>query len=232
MVTLFMSPILLMQAIWVRAKVIKLPEASGPRSGSQGEGKTIKLLILGDSAAAGVGVYQQTEALSGQLSAQLAMQYHVNWQLIATSGLTSSQVCTAVNTLSPQSFDFVVLSVGVNDVTHLTAAKVWQDNLNTLLTLLSTKFSAQVLITHIPPMHLFTGIPQPLRFWLGKRAQRLNQLMATAVDNHQQSRLLNLTITVLPENLAEDGIHPSKLTYQQWGQQAAHQIIRLKQGIE
>jgi lysophospholipase L1-like esterase len=81
-------------------------------------------------------------------------------------------------------------------------------------------------------MHLFTGIPQPLRFWLGKRAQRLNQLMATAVDNHQQSRLLNLTITVLPENLAEDGIHPSKLTYQQWGQQAAHQIIRLKQGIE
>ena len=225
--TLLMFPLLLIQALWLRANLIKLPEPKGERNGNRGNGQLIKLLILGDSAAAGVGVNQQTDALSGQLSAQLAKQYQVNWQLIATSGFTSAQMIETVNAMSSQSFDFVLLSVGVNDVTHLTAKNAWQNNLTTLLNLLMAKFSCRILVTSIPPMHLFLGLPQPLRCWLGARAKRFNRVMATVVNHCQKSSLLELTVNVLPENLAEDGIHPSKITYQQWAKQAAEAIGRL-----
>ena len=49
------------------ARALRLPEAEGPRAGSAGEGPALRLLILGDSSAAGVGTTHQEEALLGQM---------------------------------------------------------------------------------------------------------------------------------------------------------------------
>ncbi len=231
-ITLVLMPLLFVQAVWIRAKLIRLPEASGARNGCHGNANhpQINLLILGDSAAAGVGVSSQSQALSGQLSAQLEQQYQINWQLIATSGYTSAQVLKKVESLSAQSFDFVLLSVGVNDVTHLTALSAWRDNLNTILDTLASKFSSVVVVTPIPPMHLFIGIPQPLRWWIGQRAKRFNSEMRNLVSKQQHRLLLLDSPNIMGrEYFAEDGIHPSALTYQIWAEQAAQQIISYSQ---
>ena len=55
-------PLLLLQAIWVRLRTIKLPEAQGQRTGVCGQGEPLTLLVLGDSAAAGVGTNLQENA--------------------------------------------------------------------------------------------------------------------------------------------------------------------------
>ena len=51
-----LSPLLICQGMYVRRVTPKLPEADGPRSGEAGSGALLRLLVLGDSAAAGVGV--------------------------------------------------------------------------------------------------------------------------------------------------------------------------------
>ncbi len=82
-----LAPILLWQGRKVRQRTLRLPEAGGARTGSLGQGLPLRVLLLGDSAAAGVGVGRQEEALAGQLAAQLSSEYQVAWQLLAESGL-------------------------------------------------------------------------------------------------------------------------------------------------
>ncbi len=56
LVTAALAPLLLWQGRHVRRVTPRLPEAAGPRAGTTGHGPPLRLLVLGDSAAAGVGV--------------------------------------------------------------------------------------------------------------------------------------------------------------------------------
>jgi hypothetical protein len=84
-----LGPILWLQRKYVRRVTLKLPEPNGPREGVTGHGPLLRLLIAGDSAAAGVGSNSQEEALCGQLVQRLSQRYSVQWQLRAVSGLDS-----------------------------------------------------------------------------------------------------------------------------------------------
>ena len=53
-IQLLFLPFLKLQGKNVRKKVLKLPEATGNRSGVTGIGKIIKILFIGDSSACGV----------------------------------------------------------------------------------------------------------------------------------------------------------------------------------
>ena len=65
---LALAPLLFAQGVYVRRVTPRLPEAPGERSGVSGGGPALKLLILGDSAAAGVGASSQATALAGRLA--------------------------------------------------------------------------------------------------------------------------------------------------------------------
>ncbi len=84
-----MAPVLLCQGRYVRRVTPKLPEAAGPRSGECGAGAGLGLLVLGDSAAAGVGVATQEEALVGRMVAGLKDRFRVTWRLEAETGATT-----------------------------------------------------------------------------------------------------------------------------------------------
>ena len=83
------SPLLLAQGRYTRAVTPRLPEPSGARSGQAGNGRGLRLLIAGDSAAAGVGIEHQQAALSGQLVAALTPHFDLCWQRIAQTGYTT-----------------------------------------------------------------------------------------------------------------------------------------------
>ncbi|MCC6374061.1 MAG: SGNH/GDSL hydrolase family protein, partial [Moraxellaceae bacterium] len=76
-----LAPLLLTQGMYVRRVTPKLPEPQGARVGVTGTGKPLRLLIVGDSAAAGVGAAHQNDALLGQLVAALATEFEVSWCL-------------------------------------------------------------------------------------------------------------------------------------------------------
>ncbi|WP_172605669.1 SGNH/GDSL hydrolase family protein [Shewanella benthica] len=92
----------------MRKNIPILAEATGGRSGRLGEGRPLSLLVVGDSAAAGVGVETQDDALSGCLTRVLAQKYCVDWSLVAKSGNTTEDL---IETLQGRPFQADSLSV-------------------------------------------------------------------------------------------------------------------------
>jgi lysophospholipase L1-like esterase len=117
-----------LQALITKRRVPKLLEPPGLRSGVAGDGPKLRLLIIGDSAAAGVGVSHQDKALSGQLVSQLAEHFRVTWRLEAISGATTTSTLASLPQLDDRKYDVVVTSLGVNDVTSSIGCREWLDS--------------------------------------------------------------------------------------------------------
>ncbi len=220
-----LAPILLWQGRKVRQRTLRLPEAAGARAGSVGQGWPLRVLLLGDSAAAGVGVRRQEDALAGQLAAQLSSEYQVAWQLLAESGLKCQQLLSKLDDLTVQPYDCVVLSIGVNDVTAGTKDQQWLAQLKQLQERLRRDFNVQhIFISAIPPMQYFTALPAPLSGYLGRRAQRLNRLTAQLAERGDGLYFMSIELGVDPQMLAADGFHPSGQAYRLWAEQIAARI--------
>src|SRR5829696_9767961 len=85
-----LAPVFALQGRHVQRVTPRLPEPPGPRTGCEGAGPELRLLLLGDSAAAGVGAASQDEALSGRLVGALAATFRVSWTLVARTGATTA----------------------------------------------------------------------------------------------------------------------------------------------
>ena len=223
---LALAHILLWQGRKVRQSTLRLPEAAGAHAGHAGQGQTLRLLLWGDSSAAGVGAATQERALAGQLAQQLSLQYQVSWQVLAHSGLTIEQLFTRLDTLVPeQNYDCVVLAVGVNDAIAGTQDARWLTQLQLLQERLSTEFKVQhIFISAIAPMQHFTALPRPLSDYLGRRARRLNRLTEQMSQAHSGLSFMPINLGGNPEMLSEDGFHPSEQAYTLWAEQLATRI--------
>jgi len=223
--TIGLAPLIIAQGLYVRRITPRLPEPEGSRSGLGGTGLSIRLLILGDSAAAGVGVSTQNEALSGQLVSALGSDFEVSWKLMARTGHTAKSVAALLETVPPEAFDVVVTSVGVNDVTHGTMARQWINQQRRIIDLLQSKFHARhILLSNLPPMHLFPALPQPLRWYLGMRAKRFNDLLTEIAADCNRCELVTTHFPLEDAYMAADGFHPGARAYFVWANQIAANI--------
>ena len=82
-------PLLWLQAWHVRRITPRMPEPPGRRAGTAGHGSLIRLLVAGDSGAAGVGAPTQDQALCGHLVRRLSRHHTVQWCVLAVNGLDS-----------------------------------------------------------------------------------------------------------------------------------------------
>ena len=197
--------------------------------GTKGTGKNLRILILGDSAAAGVGVAHQNQALLGQLIGNLTDDYCVFWELDAETGATTYQTFTSLeNKIGINQFDVVITSLGVNDVTSNISLPKWLKLQNLLHEMCFKKFNSQlVIVTELPPMGKFPALPQPLRWYLGRRATQLNQALEKLVSYNSKLVYLSIGSMKNKNTMASDGFHPGEKVYQQWAKTAAA-IIKSK----
>ena len=222
---ILLGPLLLVQGLYTRRVTPKLPEAEGERQGEAGSGETLRLLIVGDSAAAGVGAATQGEALCGRLVERLAEDYRVGWKLWARSGLDSQGLLELLEQHAPEPFDVALLSIGVNDVTSSLTLDQWLARQRRLMALLCDKFAVrQIVLSPLPPMHLFPALPQPLRWFLGFRARRFNAHLADLAERVDQCTMLSTSLAPEPGLMASDGFHPGPMLYHQWAGDAARAI--------
>jgi len=223
-----LAPVLLFQGRRLKKCMPRLPEANGPRSGKLGTGTTLKLLIIGDSAAAGVGVATQQEALSGQLSAQLSRTFMVDWHLLAKSGVDVGG-CIAYHQKQPcDKYDVILVSIGVNDVIGRAPGVTWQHRLKQLITLLTQQYQPQhIVFTNVPPMEQFRALVHPMRWYLGAKALHFNQILKHTVAQETQCSLLTIDGNISCDDMASDGFHPGAKIYQQWAKQASDHITHL-----
>lgn len=219
------APILLLQGRQLKKNMPRLPEASGARVGDGGDGREIRLLVIGDSAAAGVGVSCQSDALSGQLAHALSKRYSAHWTLQAKSGADIKSCLTYQKKQENQSYDIILVSIGVNDVTGRTTPSQWIASLTSLVSLLNNKYQPKrIIFTKIPPMEQFSALMQPMRWFLGAKAQHFNLLLAQYVASQNNCQLLSIEGNLSVNDMASDGFHPGPAIYQHWGQQASAAI--------
>ena len=84
-----------------------------------------------------------------------------------------------------------------------------------------------MLISGVPPMLYFPALPQPLRWYLGKRAEDFNRMLAADLAAESDSRFLPLDFERRPALMAGDGFHPGPAIYAEWGRRVAALIDSL-----
>jgi lysophospholipase L1-like esterase len=213
------------QGMLVRKYAAELPEAKGPRTGVVGSGKPLRVLVLGDSSAAGVGVDTQDEAIAGQLAAQLADQFQVTWELLAKTGATTKSHTQTLIEQVEGKFDAAMICLGVNDVTRGVNLKVWLKQQAKLFDILEEKFGVrEIYVSGVPPIKYFPLLPQPLRWFLGRRADRFDHWLADLVETRQNCHHIPIAFPHDTSLMASDGYHPKAGVYEQWAGWVADRI--------
>lgn len=229
---LLLAPVLLKQGRTVRRTTPRLPEPEGDREGriaGASDQAPLRVLILGDSAGAGVGVEHQDQALSGQLVQQLQRAFpgrEIIWCLWATNGDTTAMAIIKLHLRKPRTFDVVVTSLGVNDVTGSVAPYRFRRQQQALIEVLGERFAARhIILTAVPPMHLFPALPQPLRWFLGQQAKRLTKELDTIAAVNDGCEVLDINFPLEPGVMADDGFHPGVKGYPLWAEAVARKIV-------
>ena len=217
---LALSPLLVAQAVLARRRLPVLPEPDGARQGVAGAAGAapLRLLITGDSSAAGVGVVHQRQALAAQLAQQAARlcAARVAWQLLAKSGLNTAQTRQLLQREGPGlQADVAVVVTGVNDVVEQVPSHHAVSAREALANALRNAHGVQhVVFAPLPPIHHFPGLPQPLRWVAGSDARRHNKALLHWVQ--QRGGDVSLVDMETPRNagvMAADGVHPGEPVY-------------------
>ncbi|OYU46493.1 MAG: hypothetical protein CFE44_01805 [Burkholderiales bacterium PBB4] len=221
-----LGPLLWLQAKHVRRVTPRLPEPEGQRQGEAGQGPLVRVLVAGDSAAAGVGVSHQDEALCGQLVQRLSRHRTVQWCLLAANGLDSPGLIQLLEETPHARFDVVVVSMGVNDATSLRPPRQWLQWQHRLAQVVEQRFAPNLLVHNaVPPMHAFTALPQPLRWFMGRWAKEMNHQLVGGLQQAPGRTIHWLPIATAAEGLASDGFHPGARGYALWAESLSERIL-------
>ena len=224
---LLLSPLLVAQALATRTRMPRLPEAEGERAGEVGRGPLLRVLILGDSSAVGVGVARQQDALSGHLSRALARQCsaRVRWQLLARSGVTSAQCLRMLEAEFTGVADVAVVVLGVNDVVEQVPSQRAVRSRESIANRLRNAHGiAHVVFAPLPPVGRFPGLPQPLRWVAGADARRHDRAVATWAASRVDVSHVPIDLPLNRGVMADDGFHPGAPVYRVCGVALAEHI--------
>jgi lysophospholipase L1-like esterase len=209
-------PAYVAQGVYVRRGSLRLSPASGPRSGQYGKGKPrVKLLAIGDSSAAAVGIDHTSGAIGPQAARKLyertgePVSWHISGHNSAVAGEIRDHV---VPNLEGADYTHILIMLGTNDMKNWHSVKRWKREFGTLLYALRTRY------------------PEAKMFWhqaidMGQvPASILN--MRVALLNHKGAQLCleRGAVCVTPlQNVdaagyCRDGFHANELGYESWAE--------------
>jgi len=226
---LVLSPVLVAQAMATRRRAPVLPEAAGPREGQLGRGTPVlRVLIAGDSSAAGVGVATQDDAFAGHFTRTLHRRSGraLRWRLCARTGLTTREVHEMLRAEAPPAADLAVIVTGVNDVIGLVPPQRAVEHRAELARwLLDGGRARDVLFAPLPPMHQFPLLPQPLRGVIGRDARAHDEALArwAAATPHVHHAPIALELSA--RAMSRDGFHPGEPVYRACGEALARHAV-------
>lgn len=211
-------PLLLAQGLYARIATSRLPPAA-EAEGRAGVGRAVRLVGLGDSIIAGIGVPRHSVGLLGQSARRIAARagVAVEWRAVGQSGMTSAGV---IGKLLPRAIALeprlVVLSVGVNDAVAGVPPSQFKENLSAIVDALATSArSPAIVFGGIPPLESFPALPWPLSRLLGDRARGLQQAAVDLVG-YRGLRVVNFPRSIDARGFAPDGFHPGEAGCAAW----------------
>jgi lysophospholipase L1-like esterase len=194
------------------------PDADGVYGSYEGE--PLSFVVLGDSAAAGLGVTSPDETPGALLAAGLAElgERPVRLTTFAQSGARSSDLAGQVEAALAELPQVSLILIGGNDVTHQVRPAISVRLLDEAVRALRDAGCAVVVGT-CPDLGTIEPIPQPLR-WLVRRASRQLAAAQTVAVIEAGARSVSLGPILGPEfraapsdMFAVDRFHPSAAGY-------------------
>ena len=191
------------------------------RTWKKGYGDPLKLLLLGDSIAAGLGAERPKETLGARLAKGLAKRTGraVRLKTAAVVGSESSALAAQLDGL-PDSYtpDIAVIVVGGNDVTHRVPVTESVRHLEAAVIRLRSR-GIPVVVGTCPDLGMLRPVPQPLRS-LGSRMSRQLAAGQAAAATLAGAHAVSLAHVVGPffitnpdEMFSLDRFHPSAVGY-------------------
>jgi lysophospholipase L1-like esterase len=212
----------------LRRRIRPLPAPLGRPSGVVGQGeRAVRLLVVGESSAVGVGVRSYDETLAAHIAAIYSERARcvVRWSTIGKSGATVDELLALLARHPHGSLkaDIVVMAIGVNDVLRFRSPLHWRRSLRSLMDLLRVSTGCQLmLLSPIPPLWKFALLPVPLRYVLGAQALALDCVSRFVVARDSRVRHLRIPLLDQTSMLCEDRFHPSSHGYREWARYVAH----------
>jgi len=201
-------------------RAIGTPTEQAPvATGSYGRGRRgdtpLRLVLLGDSAAAGLGCERADQTPGALLAGGIArdLRRRVELEVVAVTGARSADLDVQVARAVGRPLDVAVLIVGANDVTHrVPIAGATRDLARAVRSLRAV--GAVVVVGTCPDLGTVKPVMQPLRTIAAHWSRRLAaaQTVATVGENGIAVSLGDLLVrdfSEQPQLWSADRFHPS-----------------------
>ncbi len=223
------APVLFAQGRRLRRDTPRLPDAAPPWSGSVAgpraagasvAGAPLKLLVLGDSTAAGVGAATQDQALPGNLARELHTRLGrgVEWRAVGENGATSRDLTERyLEDATKEPADLVFLSIGANDALGLRSRGAYVRDIRTIIGVLQqANPGVTVIVSSMPGFAQFELLPNPLRWNLFLHSTSLEAGARLAVAAMPGVFMSSPAPKYTEGFFASDLFHPSESGYRDW----------------
>lgn len=224
------SPILIIQGKSVRRAFPRLPHAPAPWEGSAAGPSPIRVLGIGDSTIAGVGVEDALHGLTAQFS--LALGEHsgrgVSWRSVGESGATTKDILRGfLPEATREPADVVLVSLGANDAKDLKPLGATIKRFERLLDVIEDAHpGAAMLFSSLPAFYLFPNLPQPLRGIMYGHAQAIERSVRPLIESRQRAVMSPPPSKYHDTFFAVDGFHPSVDGYRDWARFALQDALQ------
>lgn len=222
-------PAVVWQGLSVRRTAGRLVPPPGPHEGVAGVGEAkLRLLVLGDSSAAGVGADHVDQSLAPQLAALMAERSGeaVYWRIAGFNSATSGQIRDhVVKHLPRDAYTHVVLSVGTNDAKNFHTLARFKREFGGLIYALKARFpSARIVWSPVVDMNDVPALPPLLARILAVRAGAVNELGTRLMRERGADAATPLPVGG-PGGFAADGFHAGPLGYAAWAEHLADFVL-------
>ncbi len=216
-------PVYAWEGAKARRRIERMPPPPGPLVGAVGaeletarQSADMKVLVLGDSSAAGVGVDTVGEALGARLAERLfaATGLTVFWRMAGSNSAVSADVRDfIVPNVARDTFTHVVLMIGTNDAKNFHGGRRFKRSFGTLLYAIRARWP-EARIVWSPPVDMLRvpALPRRLAYVLELRARVIRRIGARLCQ--ERGAVASITLPrVEPLGFSRDGFHASAAGY-------------------
>lgn len=183
-----------------------------------GRGVPLRLTLLGDSIAYGIGATHPSHTLAPRLAALLqAAAHEVECEVHAVPGARSTQLGAQVEAVQGGFPQLVVVVIGANDVSHDLPPEVAAVHLQRAVRALRDR-GAEVVVAPAPDLSVVPRLSPQMRETIRSRSSRLRELQVRAVltEGGVVADPEGSTAAAFAQDaslFSPDGFHPSSAGY-------------------
>jgi len=220
------ADVLAMQAVAAFRREYLAADSAPSIEGDYGDPSdpTVRLVVLGDSIGAGVGVTDTDDSVGGRLASLLTESHlHVQLSGVAVFGSRAGDLGPQVSRALLNRPDIAIVLVGANDATHATPPRRIRPALIGAIRRLRAA-GVPVVLGTCPDLGGVRSVARPLRDLLAAYGRRVAAAQAEA-GTRAGALVVDIAASTgeafranPAETLAADGFHPSAGGYELWAQ--------------